>query len=323
MSRVLVIGCIFFSAVAVAQGAGRARYRVVLADGRVVRAADAPAVRGSVVVFHRYPGGALTGFPSEEVVRVEALDGSRAVRVLEQDAAVGEREDLSAAQPLRPGDAVDVGVTGGSPAAAVATAPAPVSVPGGVYDPRMAFYGGSVSAPGVNALAASNAAAAAAAAAPSSPFAPPIGSNGFPAPAPTTTVTETNGSFAFSMVPGSANVVIGPDGTPEMANPGTPGATPVIGPNGTPIIASDGTLAVGVNGTPVVGPGVAGSTLPVGPNGMPVLAPGGAPGSTAPTIGANGTPVLAPGAPAAPVIGPNGFPVPSAPPAASAATPHR
>jgi hypothetical protein len=300
--RILISSVLAFGlAAGVASAASRARYRVALADGSSFAAADRPVQRGSVVVFHRFPEMSLVGVPEEDVVAVEALDGSHAARVLAADAdratvvSTGDNPRI-----LEPGEVVDVGITGGTPAAAVVSAPAPAASGGG-FDSRLVGYGGGFF-PGTNPADAAAAAAAAAAAVQAAPQAP-IAANGFPSAPLTATAIGANGTPVFPGVPGSASAVIGPDGTPIMANPGTPGATtPVIGANGTPVIAPAGTP---------------GSAQPaIGANGTPVLAPGGAPGSAAPTIGPNGTPVPATGfgpTPGSAPVGPNGFPAPAPP----------
>lgn len=270
---------LLFSAIAFA--AVRAVYRIELKDRSQVLAQDRPVQRGSVMLFHSYPEGVLTSVPEEDVVRIRTM-----------------AEEAN--QILQPGDVVFLGPTGGGPAQAPtngAEASSAPSVPG-VYDPRnpSPYYGG---------------------------YGPPRNPNGTPMTAPGSASDlgralsgepPTLGSNGFPAAPGLVTV-IGPDGTPVLAPPGTPGAVPLtVGPDGNPIIAPPGSPgstppAIGPNGTPVMAPsGSPGSAPPtIGPNGTPVLAPPGAPGSAPPVIGPNGTP-RGPNAP--PPVGPNGFPSP-------------
>ena len=312
MKRFVLSGMSLLFAAGLFAVAVGARYHIDLRDGGRLYAMDRPVPRGSLLLFHQYPGGRLTSVPQEEVVAVaSALPGG--------ELAASARGVLEGApgRPLQPGEAVDVGETGGGAAvpapATAAYAPGQPSsgagygtgAYGGAYVPRSPNGQFLVSTPQ---LAAMNAAAAQAT---STSVAP----NGFPA---TTTGPTT----------------IGPDGTPILTPQGSPGSViPSIGPNGMPIIAPPGapgaaSLAIGSNGTPILAPaGAPGSAAPqIGPNGTPILAPAGFPGSTFPTIGPNGTPVLAPaGTPGAaqPVLAPNGTPAVPAPGTTVSASPRR
>jgi len=272
-----------------AQAAVRPHYRIDLKDGSEVFSRDRPALHGSVLVFHAYPGGALTGLPSEQVIEVSAVDRGS----VDQATAVA----AEAPHPLAPGEIVYLGPTGGEPTPSdtvSVAAPRAASIPGGVYDPRNPIYGG-YSAPGgapppgttgdlVRALSAT-------------PPTAGVDANGFPTTSAVATPVDANG---FPLTPGTNATSVDENGFPMTAG----AATPVIGPDGTPVLAPNGA------------PGSAAPT--VGSNGTPVLAPPGAPGTAAPVIGPNGTPVLAPpGAPGStpPTVGPNGYPAAPPPPA--------
>jgi hypothetical protein len=242
MRRFLLIGLSFFLVSALAVAAVHALYRIDLRNGASVFSRDLPVHRGSVLLFHLYPGGVLTSVPEEDVVRVQtgAVDAVRRV--------------------LQPGDVVVLGPTGGGQAGTAAAgqtvygAATGAAIPGGVYDPRNPAYGyGS----------------------------PRVGPNGQPlAMSPGVAVTTGDlaraqsgelptaqtqvGPNGFPAAPGSVTM-IGPDGLPILAPPGAPGSTPpTIGPNGMPTLAA---------------PGTPGSTQPtIGPNGTPTLAPPKGPG---------------------------------------------
>ncbi len=287
MRRSLVLsGLVTFFAAALAFAAG-ARYRVELADGRQILASDVPVQRGSVVTFHPYPGGALTGIPAEEVARIEKA-GAAAFPAQAAESTIEPGE----VRPLEPGEALDIGPTGeGISSGAAAPAGGAVAASPQPPAPNPAYYGGYGGAVSPNGTL--------------------IGPDGLPRAASSTdlaramaqTTTAPNGFPATG-----APTVIGPNGTPTLA-PGLEGSgTPLIGPNGTPVMSGTPQLTIGPNGTPVTAPG---ASPVIGPNGTPVLTPAGRPGAAAPVIGPNGTPVLAaPGQPgsAAPSIGPNGTP---------------
>jgi|SRR5262252_6968015 len=258
-------------------------YRIALSDGNEVFSTDRPALRGSVLVFHAYPGGELTGVPDEEVVTVTA-----AHRILNRTALDEAVVEPAPAHELAPGEVIYLGPTGGGAAqqeSETATATRPPSIPGGVYDPRMPIYGGyggprpaplpgtpgdlgrAISAPpptDVQPLVGANGF-------PGGTSATPVDANGFALTTGGVTTVDENG---FAMTPGAATPVIGPDGQPILGPTGA--ASPTIGPTGTPVMAP---------------PGTPGSAPPViGPNGTPVLAPLGTPGSAQPVVGPNGYP---------------------------------
>jgi hypothetical protein len=288
----VLLSLVGFFAATLAFAAEGQRYRIELADGRQIFASDAPVSRGSVVTFRPYPGGALTGIPAEQVVRIEK--GEVATFPAEAAASTIEPGEVRA---LEPGEALDIGLTGEGISSGAAEAPAgggiAASPQSGVNSAYYAGYGGAVSRNGTL-----------------------IGPDGLARAASSTdiaralaqTTTAPNGFPATG-----APTVIGPNGTPTLA-PGVAGSdVPVIGPNGTPVMSGTPQLTIGPNGTPVLAPG---AQPVVGPNGAPVLAPSGQPGSAAPVVGPNGAPVLAPaGRPgsAAPSTAPNGFPSAPAP----------
>ncbi len=237
MKRPALIACSLLLAAAGALAAATAPYRINLRDGRQLLARDRPVRSGTVLLFHAYPRGVLTGVPIEMVAGVNAA------------LTVGVTEN-PAIKVLNPGDVVILGPTGEGqpPVQAVVTAPsAPGSatIPGGVYDPRMPIYGGG-------------------------PYNP---RGAFNAPRNVTTTTPAGDlARAQSAPPPTAESPFAPNGYP--ATPGT--AAPVIGPNGTPVLAPSGAPGsrppvIGPNGTPVLAPpGAPGSTQPpVSPNGYP------------------------------------------------------
>jgi hypothetical protein len=278
---------------ALAAAAVHARYRITLRDGSVVVASDTPVHRGSVVTFRDAESGALTGLPAEEIVSIQTGAAELAERPSPIDVIVrGERgAPLSLegpVQPMRPGDVVVIGPTGGG-----ATQPSSANGANAAGTPAMAGNGAYAS--------------------------PPVGAYGgayapgtFGGLQPMATPLPAASNPALTGQPPS----IGPNGFPIMS-----GNPPTVGPSGTPISSSDQPV-IGSNGTPALGAPAAGQPA-IGPNGTPVLAPSGAPGSAQPVIGPNGTPVLAtPGAPGSgqPAIGPNGTPI-LAPPGSPGAAP--
>jgi hypothetical protein len=283
-------------------------HRIDLVDGGRILSLDEPVRSGTVVTFHRYPGGELSGVPAEMVERIQParVASSLAGGIALDSSAPPSREG----KELEPGEIVVLASpTGeGAPApeaTALASAPAPQMPVWNGY-----FYGGGNSFRNLN----------------GTPLPPgtTIGTDGLLRVMSTTdlaanvTAAPLVGPNGFPVTPGATSV-IGPDGTPILA--ADAGATTMaIGPNGTPIVTGSGIQVVGSNGTPVVG------TVPaapvIGPNGTPILAPSGTPGSAFPTIGPNGTPILAPsGQPgsSAPATAPNGTPSSPAPSGAPAA----
>src|SRR6185436_20607033 len=70
MKRLMALSLCFAGAAALAGAEVRAQYRILMRDGRVVVSRDLPRQTGSVTTFHA-ESGALTGVPSEDVVRVD------------------------------------------------------------------------------------------------------------------------------------------------------------------------------------------------------------------------------------------------------------
>jgi hypothetical protein len=282
-------------------------HRIDLVDGGRILSLDLPTRSGTVVTFHRYPGGELSGVPAEMVERIEParVASSLAGGIAVDSSAPPSREG----KELEPGEVVVLtNPTGeGAPApeaTALASAPAPQMPIWNGY-----FYGGGSSLQNPNGTRL--------------PPGTTIGTDGLLRVLSTTdlaasvTAAPLVGPNGFPVTPG-ATAVIGQDGTPILASD-TGLTTMVIGPNGTPIPAGSGAQVIGNNGTPAVG---AAPAFPViGPNGTPILAPAGTPGSAFPTIGPNGTPNLAPSGQtgsSATATAPNGSP--SSPPRSAAPT---
>jgi hypothetical protein len=351
MKRFLAVAICAMAVPALAAAAVQARYRIILQNGTQVVSRDQPMRHGSVVTFHDARSGVLTGVPAEEIVRIET--GAATVAEPAIDVLVhGDRAALAApAQPMLPGDVVEIGPTGGGPAlipngSAYAAGQAQNGTGGngnGAYangalangQAPMGAYGGAVGQgrigpngqPVTTAVPGSTASVV-------TGEPPTIGPNGFPVMNGNPPTVGPNGTVISS----SDQPVIGANGTPVLA--GASSTVTAIGPNGTPALAQPGSPvssqpAIGPNGTPVLAqPGTPGSAQPViGPNGTPVLAqpgqPGsvqpGAPGSAQPVIGPNGTPLTAPaGSPGGPAAGPNpqgNAPQGGAPNGAAAAAP--
>ncbi len=102
-------------------------YEVELHGGARVLSKDRPVQSGRLALFHRYPDGLLLSIRAGEVVGVATTAVS------------------STAKTLRPGEAIDVGPTGGSPrpeGGAAVRPPADASGPFGP-GPMGVGYGGS------------------------------------------------------------------------------------------------------------------------------------------------------------------------------------
>ena len=322
LTRIALCMALGFSAFFVAglAAAGSAKYRIEMSDGRQILATDLPVARGSVLTYHPYPAGPLTGVPTEMIVRVVSDKGTE-TRTTETTMTVrgtrlsGGPTDRTRRAPtvgLEPGEILVLGSTGdGIAPSAPAAAAAGTSIPnsgtgntGGAYG--AGAYGGGVSPSVVN---------------PNVPIDPNnmlVGSDGLARVPSSTDLSRAQaaqnpvGPNGFPVTGSGAPTVIGPNGTPTLA-PGVAGSgTPVTGPNGTPVMSSGAPqVQIGPNGTPVVAPSGQPAQPAVGPNGTPVLAQPGQPGAAQPNIGPNGTPVLAqPGQPgsAPPSTAPNGTP---------------
>ena len=93
---------------------------------------DRPIQRGRVALFHRYPDGVFLSIPEDEIVRVVTASAS------------------PSSKTLLPGEAIDVGPTGGgnppdlpTPEGSAGTAPASDSGPYGPMNSSYYGYGGS------------------------------------------------------------------------------------------------------------------------------------------------------------------------------------
>jgi hypothetical protein len=283
------------------------RYRIELVGGQQLISEDAPQRQGSVLIFHRSPGGTLQGVPLEMVLHVErgGAPVSDRLSVAASRALPMSREPADA---LAPGEIVVLGPTGGNRSASEseASAEGPATLPAS-YPPWNGYAYGAGYGGGSTPL--------------SSLATPPagtvIGSDGLPRVVSTTDLTferptgqtplAPNG---FPASPGSVTM-IGPDGTPVLM-PGAGAAVPVIGPNGTPVVSPSTPTTIGPNGFPVLAqPGQPGSAQPViGPNGTQVAAPAGLTALGQPTLGPSGMRVTARELPSAPAI-PNSPAVPA------------
>ena len=105
-----------------ASGKTSTRWEIEVRGSASVAAKDQPVEIGSVLVFHRYPDGALTGIPIEDVVAVNSTSPARVLASADTAAVTATRPIV----PLQPGDLVVIGPTGGnsSPSAAEAAAAA-------------------------------------------------------------------------------------------------------------------------------------------------------------------------------------------------------
>jgi hypothetical protein len=318
LARIAVCMALGFFAAALAAAAS-AKYRIEMSDGRQILATDLPVARGSVLTFHPYPAGPLTGVPTEMIVRLVS-DGRATTRSSTPTMTVratrlygGPTEHARRAPTvgLEPGETLVLGPTGdgivSSPSAASAGLPKANANAGSGNGYAAGAYGGGINPNAVNTNV------------PIDPNNTLVGSDGLARVPSSTDLSRAQaaqnpiGPNGFPVTGTGAPTVIGPDGTPTLA-PGVAGSgTPVIGPNGTPVMNTGAPpVQIGPNGTPVLAqPGQAGAQPVIGPNGTPVLAQPGEPGSAPPNIGPNGTPVIAqPGQPgsAPPSIAPNGTP---------------
>lgn len=261
MKRSILFVVLLSLAAAFAVAATRPLYRIDLRDSNSVMSHDRPIHRGSILLFHAYPKGALTGLPEESVVGVMPATQPSVDELTVIAALVLEPGEVVFLPPLA-GDRTTTATSALAPSAAP-------SIPGGAYDPRNPAYGYAPPRTG-----------GAQTLLPSGAIAPGDLARAISGTPPTTEVPF--GSNGFPVTPGTQTLAIGPDGLPILIQAGAPGSTPLpIGPNGTPVMAPAGSP---------------GSTPPsIGPNGTPVLAPPGIPESAPPPVGPNGFP--APGGP--------------------------
>jgi hypothetical protein len=285
--RTLILALVL-AAAGSAAGA-RQLFRIELRGGAVLLARDEPIRRGSVLVFHRQPGG-LTGVPIEDVLRIVPAGG--------RAASPAETATVAAApEPLRPGDAVEIGRTGSlaaprpdATATSAAAGPSDGSAGGLSYTTLGSGQTGYVAtANGLIPVAPAGAVA-------------PIGSSGLPTalsgPPPT---TDANGMpLVGSGEPptAGANGPVASTGGVVIVYPGT---------NRRAAVASTGVDAFTSNGFPQTG-GIAAQTAnpQLAPNGFPQAGPMTGAAAATPQIAPNGFPQM--GAAANPQIAPNGFP---------------
>jgi hypothetical protein len=289
MKRLILLSLCFAGAAAAAATAEvRAQYRIVTTDGRVIVARDLPKQDGSVTTFHADRTGALTGLPTEQIVRVEtSVTPQRFVpRTGPSGAAVsGGAEAVT--RPLQPGEVLVLGPIGDGGGGSIANqAAAAGAIPG------------NGSATGAGANGGGN-------------F---VNSNG------TFSNGTSNGTLGFDprmlgggTAPSTGLLPNGQPATQPLAGDvlrAQSGEVPTMSidtqtqtsPNGFPANAASQTTTLNPNGQPnttVTGP-VAGSTQPIGPNGFP--------GTPQNVTGPNGFPVTG-GASTTPqnLTGPNGF----------------
>jgi hypothetical protein len=292
MKRFLSVGFAVSLVPAMAGAAAPAKYRIDLRHGGTVYSKDLPVQRGTVVVFHQSPGGALTGLPQEEVLAIQSgsakgaartqvtvqTDSRTTVRTQAADAVVRRRASAIQilARPLEPGEILVLGPTGSGSAQVAGS---------NGYGAAGAMNNGGGAANGMNMGYANGANGTTA----TGVVPPGFAANGQPfVPAP--------GDLARA--PSGNPPTIGPDGFPTNANP----TTVMTGPNGIPVVAGSNQTAqpgsnqpIGPNGFPAPGTTTVqpGANQPIGPNGFP------APGTTTVQPGANQP------------VGPNGFPAPA------------
>ena len=259
----------------------RAQYRIVTADGRVVVSRDLPRQNGSVTTFHADRTGALTGIPTEKIVRVETSVTPQ--RFVPQAGAVGAAvsgEAETATRPLEPGDVLLLGPIGDGAGGSIASQAAAGGAGAGTAG--AGAYGGGNFVNGNGAYANGTAGF----------DSRMLGGGGAPA-----TGLLPNGQPASQPLAG--DILRAQSGNVPTMSIDTQTQT---SPNGFPANAASQTTTLNPNGQPnttVTGP-VAGSTQPVGPNGFP--------GTPQNVTGPNGFPVTG-GASTTPqnVTGPNGF----------------
>src|SRR5713226_7831564 len=107
-------------------------YQIDLRGHMSLLSSDRAIQRGRLALFHRYPDGVFLSIPAEEIVRVVMASAS------------------PTSKTLLPGEAIDVGPTGGghrpelpTPEGSAGTAPASASGPYGPMNSSYYGYGGS------------------------------------------------------------------------------------------------------------------------------------------------------------------------------------
>jgi hypothetical protein len=301
MKRLMALSLCFSAAAALAGAEVRAQYRIVMRDGKVVAARDLPKQNGSVTMFHA-ESGALTGVPTEDVVRVDTSVTPKRFTGRPAPAIAGGMDAVT--RPLQPGEVMVLGPIGdgGSGASIAAQAGAAGAAPAAGAANGMAANGNFVNGNGTFSNGTSTGTA----------FDARMLGGGTPAAA---TGLLPNGQPANSPLAG--DVLRAQSGNVPTMSIDTQTQT---SPNGFAPNAASQTTTLNPNGTAnttTTGP-VAGSTAPIGPNGFPgtpqnVTAPNGFPttggASTAAqnVTGQNGFPAPAGSTPQN-VTNPNGFP---------------
>lgn len=297
MKRLMAVSLCFSAAAALAGAQVRAQYRIVMRDGRVVVARDLPKENGTVTTFHA-ESGALTGVPSEDVVRVDTSATPKRF-IGTSSPAIGGAMDV-VTRPLQPGEVMVLGPIGdGGSGAAIATPAGAAGASGAAGANGVGGNGNFVNGNGTFSNGTANGTAA---------IDPRMVGGGGVGLLP-------NGQPANSPLAGdvlraqSGNVPTMSIDTQTQTSPGgfAPNAAAqatTLNPNGTPNTTSTAP--------------VAGSTAPIGPNGFPgtpqnVTGPNGFPttagasSTTQNATGQNGFPAPAGSTPQN-VTNPNGFP---------------
>jgi hypothetical protein len=130
MKRSLLISLLGLSLTSLA--AAQTIFQVDLRGHASLLSNDRPIQRGRLALFHRYPDGVFLSIPEDEIVRVVTASAG------------------PSSKTLLPGEAIDVGPTGGghppdqpTPAESAGTAPASDSGPYGPMNSGYYGYGGS------------------------------------------------------------------------------------------------------------------------------------------------------------------------------------
>lgn len=172
MRRYFLLALLGFSFASLA--AAQRVYQIDLRGNARLLSRDRPVQKGRLALFHRHPDGVFLSVPEQEIVRVTELANL-------------------ASKALLPGEAIDVGPTGGNdrfqvtaPEASAAPGPGNASTPYGSMTPGYYGYGGAPRSGGG------------------------AGVGGFPAAPP---LAAPNG---FPMSPGATPPVVGPNGFPTM-----------------------------------------------------------------------------------------------------------
>ena len=257
MKRLMALSLCFSAAAALAGAEVRAQYRIVMRDGKVVAARDLPQQNGSVTMFHA-ESGALTGVPTEDVVRVDTSVTPKRFTGRSAPAIAGGMDAVT--RPLQPGEVMVLGPIGdGGSGASIATqagaggAPGTGGANGAAANGSVNANGNFVNGNGTLGNGTSNGTA----------FDARMLGGGTPAAA---TGLLPNGQPANSPLAG--DVLRAQSGNVPTMSIDTQTQT---SPNGFAPNAASQTTTLNPNGTAnttTTGP-VAGSTAPIGPNGFP------------------------------------------------------